>query len=145
MDSTPPECHSHRAPPLTTDGAPWNWGASERFLADCIASHGEQAPGGLRPVVVSKYIPLPWRLLEPRCMLSALRGSGAGVAASLGRALAGNGWGMPCACCSHAVTKCAGRAAQLYAASALPLALAQWAGWGWRRWIATSCTRLWPR
>ncbi|KAI7840283.1 hypothetical protein COHA_006065 [Chlorella ohadii] len=57
-------------------GAPFHWGASERFLADCMRAEGSQAAGnGLKPVVVSKYIPLPWRLFEPRCMLAALRSS----------------------------------------------------------------------
>ncbi|PRW59845.1 2,5-didehydrogluconate reductase [Chlorella sorokiniana] len=58
-------------------GAPFHWGASERYLANCMqAAGGDQAAGsGLRPVVVSKYIPLPWRLFEPRCMLAALRSS----------------------------------------------------------------------
>lgn len=32
--------------------------------------------GGPRPLVVSKYIPLPWRLFEPRSMMAALRASG---------------------------------------------------------------------
>lgn len=71
-------CHINTAaaPPLI-DGAPFNWGASERFLAGCMRAEGGQgASGSLHPVVVSKYIPLPWRLLEPRCMLGALRSSG---------------------------------------------------------------------
>ncbi|KAL4458461.1 hypothetical protein ABPG75_013326 [Micractinium tetrahymenae] len=49
------------------------WGASERFLGACMR---DASPAGeLRPVVVTKYIPLPWRLFEPRSMMAALNAS----------------------------------------------------------------------
>lgn len=55
------------------------WGASERFLADCMRQRPpdmDPQTAGPNPVVVSKYIPLPWRIFEPRSMLGALRASG---------------------------------------------------------------------
>lgn len=67
---------------------PGGWGASERFLSACMKSGGagENGAGGrgsgggggggsLKPIVVSKYIPLPWRLFEPRSMMAALNAS----------------------------------------------------------------------
>ncbi|KAL4422152.1 hypothetical protein ABPG77_006841 [Micractinium sp. CCAP 211/92] len=50
------------------------WGASERFLGACMLESRPLA-GGPQPVVVSKYIPLPWRLFEPHSMMAALRAS----------------------------------------------------------------------
>lgn len=61
------------------------WGSSERFLAACMREGGEAAaaPPGPAPVIVSKYIPLPWRLFEPRCMMRALQATGAGAGGAL--------------------------------------------------------------
>lgn len=48
------------------------WGRSERILGECLAANGSTRD---KAVVVSKYMPLPWRLRQPGSMLSALRGS----------------------------------------------------------------------
>ena len=101
------------------------WGASERFLGACMkpeAGGGDPAaapadPGLLRPVVVSKYIPLPWRLFEPRCLLGALRSSGGAHGAGGEGTLAGPGPHRQCE--------------QACRPTARPyLSLPQWTGWG---------------
>lgn len=48
------------------------WGQSERYLGGCLAAAGDTGRGA---VVVSKYMPLPWRLREPSSMLAALDAS----------------------------------------------------------------------
>ncbi|KAI3435830.1 hypothetical protein D9Q98_001888 [Chlorella vulgaris] len=55
-------------------GGLWGgWGASERFLAACLKDSEQEAQPGPAPVVVSKYIPLPWRIREPCSTLNALQ------------------------------------------------------------------------
>ena len=54
-------------------GAFGGWGTSERYLGACLAEHA--GGPGPKPVVVSKYMPLPWRFREPRSLLAALGAS----------------------------------------------------------------------
>lgn len=118
-------CRSATLP--AADGAPFHWGASERFLADCMRGEGGQAAGSSRPrpVVVSKYIPLPWRVFEPRCMLAALRSSGGLVAV---RACQHSGRCRIVA--ANAGAQRAGRGSRL-SASAAPLAPLPCSGQAW--------------
>lgn len=74
-------CHTlHKGPRLRTHlpvqiygaGLFSGWGKSERFLGQCLAAGGGSRGGA---VVVSKYMPWPWRFREPTSLLGALRAS----------------------------------------------------------------------
>lgn len=52
-------------------GLTGGWGVSEAFLGRFVAG----SPPESRPVVASKYLPLPWRVRQPACLLGVLRSS----------------------------------------------------------------------
>lgn len=127
-------CRSATLP--AADGAPFHWGASERFLADCMRGEGGQAAGSSspRPVVVSKYIPLPWRVFEPRCMLAALRSSGRLVAV---RACQQSGWCRIVAANADAQRRGTRQWALTGCSTSCP-SVVQWTGLGW---VARQCSQ----